>query len=368
MADDTGTQVATSPNAGLRALAGNVKIGSNGLAPVNLAELMDFAQLMAKAGPMVGKTFRDNPGACLGIAMQAMQWGMNPFAVSQKAYTTGDNIGYEGQLVIAVINAHAPIVARLKPTYSGEGATRKCTISATLKGETEPAIYESPEVGEITVKNSPLWKSDPDQQLFYYSSRMWARRYCPEVIMGVYDIDELAAAEPMTVASNVPLVDEYDQRPRKEIATEQAEVGEGGFIGGELATLLTAHLSAQFDACATPEEADKVVASFKRKYRSKSHRVRASDNYALGVEEMRERAIMRLRGADGMIEKLQSFRDMTDMEEWWARETTGIALAQLPEEQQARVTAEYEDLQEGFAREMDQELMAARIASGQVEK
>lgn len=207
-------------NAGLRALAGSVKLGANGLAATNLAELMDFAQLMAKAGPMVGKTFRGNPGACLGIAMQAMQWNMNPFAVSQKAYTTGDNIGYEGQLVIAVINAHAPIKERLRPSYSGEGAKRRCTISATIKGETEPCVYESPEVGQIAVKNSPLWKTDQDQQLFYYSSRMWARRYCPEVIMGVYDVDELAAVETTVVENSYAEDDSFIRGAEKDALVE----------------------------------------------------------------------------------------------------------------------------------------------------
>lgn len=357
---------AASANAGLRALVKDVKVGATGLAPTNLAELMDFAQLMAKAGPMVGKSFRNEPGACLAIAMQAMQWGMNPFAVSQKAYSTGDTIGYEGQLVIAVINAHAPIVARLKPAYEGEGLKRKCVVSATIKGESEPAVYVSPEVGQITVKNSPLWKSDPDQQLFYYSARMWARRYCPEVVMGVYDIDELATAEPMTVTANVPIVDEYDQRPPEEIEAERAEVGEGGFIGGELATLLTAHLRAQFDACTSPEEADKVLASFKRKYRSKSHRVRASDNYAHGVEVMHEDTLLRLRGADGMIEFINGIADLGVLEEWWARERTEIALAKLPDVQQARVTAAYEDVSERLAARIHEELKAARIAAGQV--
>src|SRR5690606_11704129 len=40
-------------------------------------------------------------------------------------------------------------------------------------------------------KNSPLWKNDPDQQHSYYSLRAGARRHCPEVILGMFDVDEL---------------------------------------------------------------------------------------------------------------------------------------------------------------------------------
>ena len=41
--------------------------------------------------------------------------------------------------------------------------------------------YESPEIGKIPTKNSPLWKSDPAQQLFYFAARSLARRHFPDV-------------------------------------------------------------------------------------------------------------------------------------------------------------------------------------------
>jgi hypothetical protein len=44
------------------------------------------------------------------------------------------------------------------------------------------------------VKNSPLWKGDVDQQLFYYSVRAFARRHFPDVMMGIYTVDELIDA------------------------------------------------------------------------------------------------------------------------------------------------------------------------------
>lgn len=40
--------------------------------------------------------------------MQAVQWGMNPFAVAQKTHFVSGKIGYEAQLVNAVITALAP--------------------------------------------------------------------------------------------------------------------------------------------------------------------------------------------------------------------------------------------------------------------
>lgn len=224
----THSREVTEANSAMRALAGNIKLGANGLAPQTMAELLDFAQLMARAGPMIGKAFRNNPGACLGITMQAMAWNMSPFAVSQKAYVTTDKsgaeqIGYEAQLVTAVINAHAPVVERPKYRFTGEGPERQCIVTATLKGESEACIYTSPEIGTITIKNSPLWRSDPDQQLGYYSIRAWARRYCPEVIMGVYTTEELT--ETVEVTGSERIVDRSDSQDASDdpITEEQAE-------------------------------------------------------------------------------------------------------------------------------------------------
>lgn len=193
MADDNSLVEA---NKILRTNAQNVSLSASGLMPKSLAEIMDFAQLMARGGPMVGKAFRGNPGACMGISMQALNWGMNPFAVSQKAYITTDKFGnetiaYEAQLVKAVINKFSPTIERPTTEYRGEGAKRVCIVRGVFKGETAIREYISPEIGSIKTKNSPLWFSDPDQQLDYYSSRAWARRWCPEIILGVYTQDEI---------------------------------------------------------------------------------------------------------------------------------------------------------------------------------
>lgn len=179
--------------------ARNIGISSIGsFVPTTLGEAMEFAKMMAVSGPMVGKSFRGQPGACLGIAMQAWRWGMDPYAVSQKAYTANDNIAYEAQLVAAVINIRAPIEGRPTYAYEGDGDKLICTVSVKLTGDDEPKVLVSPPFGSITPKNSPLWKTNPRQQLAYHTIRNWARLYVPEIIMGVYDseeVEEIARAE-----------------------------------------------------------------------------------------------------------------------------------------------------------------------------
>lgn len=158
----------------------------------SMSEVMEFAKLLSVSQQAVPTHCRNNVGICLGITIQAIEWRMSPYAVASKSYVVNDRLGYESQLVHAVIEQRAPIQGRLRHEFSGAGDKRRCRVWATPKGESEPVEYTSPEFGTITPKNSPLWKSKPDLQLYYNTSRDWARVYFPDVLLGVYADDELA--------------------------------------------------------------------------------------------------------------------------------------------------------------------------------
>ena len=161
----------------------------------DMNQLMEFAKTMAIASIAIPKHLRENPGACLAVCIQASEWQMSPFAVANKSYSVNDRLAYEAQLINAVILRRAPIIGRFGITYSGTGDTRRCKVTAQLR-EGGSVEYESPEFGKITTKNSPLWKSDPDQQLFYFSSRSMCRRHFPDVLLGIYTADEMEEIEP----------------------------------------------------------------------------------------------------------------------------------------------------------------------------
>ena len=167
-----------------------------GLQVTDMSQAMEVAKLMAISGQAVPGHLRSNPGACLAIAIQAYEWAINPFALANKSYSVNDRLAYESALYHAVVLRRAPIIGRIKIEYSGEALTRRCKVSAKARpeeGETnpEPVTYETPKIGDIKPQNSPLWRSDPDQQLFYYAIRAFTRRHFPDVMMGVYTNDEL---------------------------------------------------------------------------------------------------------------------------------------------------------------------------------
>lgn len=182
-----------------KSVTSEISVGARGgISYSNAGQVMELAKMMAVAEVAVPQHLRGNPGACLAVAFQALDWGMSPFAVANKSYSVNNRMAYEAQMINAVILNRAPIKGRLKYEYTGAGPTRQCMVSATLE-DGDTVEYTSPMVKDIKTKNSPLWTGDPDQQLAYFSSRSMCRRHFPDVILGVYTPDEMAEADPRDV-------------------------------------------------------------------------------------------------------------------------------------------------------------------------
>lgn len=182
-------QIATRSETSINTIGITTGTSGSSIAPQNLGEVVRFAEVMCKADIALPKHLRGNAGACMAVALQALEWRMSPFAVASKSYSVNGQIAYEAQLIMAVINTRSGIDGRLKFRFEGEGPNRVCIAYGTIDGE--ELDVRSPRFADITPKNSPLWKSDPDQQQCYYTARAWGRRHTPEVILGVYDRDEV---------------------------------------------------------------------------------------------------------------------------------------------------------------------------------
>ncbi|WP_210515086.1 RecT family recombinase [Pantoea ananatis] len=168
--------------------------------PQSLMQLQQFAQVMSEGVVAIPQHLRGKPADCLAVTMQAAQWGMNPYAVAQKTHIVNGALGYEAQLVNAVVSSSALLSSRIDYSWSGDWT--KCsgkndkspdltvTVSAVLKGESEPRELTI-SMAQAGVRNSPLWEQDPKQQLAYLCTKRWARLHAPDVLLGVYTPDEL---------------------------------------------------------------------------------------------------------------------------------------------------------------------------------
>ncbi|MFS7186013.1 RecT family recombinase [Serratia proteamaculans] len=170
--------------------------------PSGLRQLQQFAEVMAQSVQTLPKHLAGKPADCMAVAMQAAQWGMNPFAVAQKTHLVNGTLGYEAQLVNAVVTSSRAVQGRFKYEYGGDWdaymlhpdkqheAGLFIRVGAVIRGETEITWGEPVYLAPITTRNSPLWKTAPKQQIAYLAVKYWARLYCPEVILGVYSPDE----------------------------------------------------------------------------------------------------------------------------------------------------------------------------------
>jgi hypothetical protein len=177
-----------------------------------------MAEIMSQGKATMPKHLQGNQADCFAIAEQAAAWGMRPFAVAQKTHLINGVLGYEAQLVNAVISSSKAITGRFKYDFFGnwdnvignvvqkKSATgslymvpnwnfndeKGCgvTVSAILHGETERTGLDIL-LSQAQVRNSTLWGSDPKQQLCYLAVKRWSRLYTPDVILGVYSADEL---------------------------------------------------------------------------------------------------------------------------------------------------------------------------------
>lgn len=186
-----------------------------------LNAISTFAQIMAQGTATVPEHLQGNQADCMAVAMQAAQWQMNPFAVAQKTHLIHGVLGYEAQLVNAVITRSGVLANRFEYDWYGpwekvvgkfqirkgdKGEYRVpdwtlademgigIIIRATLKGEDKPRELNLL-LAQARTRNSTLWADDPRQQLAYLAVKRWARLYCPDVILGVYTPDELEERE-----------------------------------------------------------------------------------------------------------------------------------------------------------------------------
>lgn len=183
--------------------------------------MMDVAKMMATGHCSIPKHLQGSVGDCFAVVMQSAQWGMNPFAVAQKTHVVNGVLGYEAQLINAVVNSMHVISDRFRYEYVGDWAGYRASgfnrvkepgcgvnVGATLRGESDVRWLPAPLCMEqVKTRNSPLWATNPQQQIAYLAVKYWTRLYAPDAILGVYSDDELLQTEPINVTPTRPVAE-----------------------------------------------------------------------------------------------------------------------------------------------------------------
>jgi hypothetical protein len=251
-------ELTTSP-ADANALANGASAAQLMMDPASMTSMMRLADLMASGKSTLPAHFRNSPGDCMAVVMQSMQWGLNPFAVAQKTHLVNGTLGYEAQLVNAVISASGvvtkddfdyeyfgpweKVIGKFQIKKNADGKEYRqpgwsmadedgcgVRISATIRATGKVKVLEVL-LAQARVRNSTLWADDPKQQMAYLAVKKWARLHAPGVILGVYTPDEfeqdvqreqktqhMGAAEVVTPAEPSALAEAADKAVSQGVA------------------------------------------------------------------------------------------------------------------------------------------------------
>ena len=229
--------------------------------PGAMGNIMRFAEMMAQSVITVPKHLQGHPADCMAITMQAMRWGMDPFVVAQKTHVVNGALGYEAQLINAVLQSSGAIKGRFTYEYKGSGASLECRVAAVPAGESEAVYGQWLKSSDVTTKNSPLWKTNPQQQMGYLQVKNWGRAYAPGAILGVYSTDELQDMPPPAEKKMGPAVEvepeglpAYPQeRFDANLPKWLAMIAEGKRTADEIVAMV------QSKATLTPEQIDAIL-------------------------------------------------------------------------------------------------------------
>ena len=299
-----------------------------------LAHLMDTARfehlqrialIMANASlipdHLKGKNAQQTLGNCFLVVNQALRWGLDPFSVAAETYAVSGKLGFQGKLIAALVNARANLVGNLRYEFKGSGDNRTVTVIGRFSDEDEERTVDL-SVAQAKTGNK-MWSTDPDQKLIYSASTKWARRHCPEVLLGVLtddDIDRIAenqqivegpaheapqsisdltetlkAATPNTVADHSGIVTSEAGQETVESSSSDAESAEQGETSDVWADHLTAY-GAKLDAAV--EQGSVMNAEKARDWAMAEYADIPADT-VLKIQEMRDKAIQEIRSKRG---------------------------------------------------------------------
>lgn len=181
----------------------------------SIEDVKTLAKYMASSDSLVPAHLRGNPYKCMAIVFLAKRWDLDPWTVAQKTHEIQGILGYEAQLVNAVVSKSQAIKGRFHyefmgdrkdwkpqlvrtagrnggdkwtPKFSENAAVR---VGAIIAGEDDITWGEWIYPCDQKVFNSPLWSTNPKQQAGYLAVKFWARWYVPEAILGANTEDEL---------------------------------------------------------------------------------------------------------------------------------------------------------------------------------
>jgi hypothetical protein len=170
-------------------LASNIFMSMHGFV---LATKM--AQMLSQS-TVVPAAYKGNVGNCLIALEMANRLGTSPLMVMQNLYIVNGTPAWSSQFIIAMINNSKKYKTELLFDMQGKGEALTCYAYVEDKNGHKvvgPTIDMKMANAEGWVsKNGSKWKTMPEVMIRYRAASFFGRLNCPEMIMGIYSLDEV---------------------------------------------------------------------------------------------------------------------------------------------------------------------------------
>jgi hypothetical protein len=189
------TALMVAPQNKIAEMPDNMQLGGDfwtSAAAFNTA--LRMAQALA-ASTIIPKEFQNNVSNTLIALEMSARMKTSPMQVMQNLFVVNGRPAWSSQYIIAVINASRKYRHELKFELSGKGDNLACYAWVTdMNGERieGPTITMQMAKDEGWVsRNGSKWKTMPEVMIRYRAAAFFGRLYCSDMIMGIYDREEI---------------------------------------------------------------------------------------------------------------------------------------------------------------------------------
>lgn len=162
-------------------------------------QVFEHVQRVSKvfaASKLVPTQYQNNLADCVIAIEMASRLDVHPMMFMQSSYIVHGKPSITGQFVIALVNKRGPYKTGVSFKYERDkdGTPKSCTAYGIRKDtgevqETTVTVEQAKAMGWWN--KNPIWQTMTEQMLTYRAASWLARRYCPDVLMGLQSKEEL---------------------------------------------------------------------------------------------------------------------------------------------------------------------------------
>jgi len=154
---------------------------------------MELAKIISQSALIPPHLRGRIPDILLALYM-ARTMGENPLLVLQSIHVISGRAGWSAQYLIARANGSGRFRGPIRWRQEGEGPTLAVTAYATLAetgDDVEYTVSMATARAEGWANRNPKYQTMPELMLRYRSATLLVRLFCPDVLMGLYEREEL---------------------------------------------------------------------------------------------------------------------------------------------------------------------------------